>query len=314
MNREDVLVLAHYYTTKEVQAEADFVGDSLDLAQRAQKTDAKRVVFAGVRFMAETTKMLNPNAEVILPDMGSTCSLVEQTDIRELSDWRERHRDAVHVAYINSSAEHKVLSDVIVTSRNVADVIEYIYELGHKVIFSPDYNMGMYLNQEFGYGMGVWDAVCDVHDKFKADALKEMLDNKFGIVLAHPESPLPVLNMADYVGSTHGMLDYVKSFPYNEGTFYVATEDGLLYNMKQLRPKLEFIQAPTYSGCSCAVCPYMKMNTVQNVRDAIENGTGYVIDYLSEDDIESAKIPVERMLEFNHTGRIESIEDIAYLN
>ncbi len=302
------ITLAHYYTTPDVQEMADHVGDSLDLAMKAVDKKPDRIVFAGVRFMAETAKILNPEADVILPDGGSTCSLVEQTDVSALREWREKYADHVHVAYINSSAEHKALADIIVTSRIVDDVIRTIYEQGKKVIFSPDRNMGEYLNYEYGYNMPVWSAVCDVHDQFKVEELERAMrgwtdGGKF--VLAHPESPLPVLKKADYIGSTHGMLNWIKEFPHSVGTIWVATEEGLLYNMRELRPELDRRQAPIYSGCQCNQCPFMKMNTQKKVFMAATAGVGSRIDYLTETQMEQARRPIERMLEFQRTGTID---------
>lgn len=301
MNNDSTLVLAHYYTEPEVQKMADYVGDSLDLAQHAQREKPKRIVFAGVKFMAETAKILNPDSEVILPDSDSTCSLVEQTDIVQLKAWSMQYPDHTHVMYINSSAKMKAMADVIVTSRIVDDVVAAEYAKGNKVIFSPDRNMGAYLNHEYGYNMPTWSAVCEVHEKFKADELKAAMrgwtdGGKF--VLAHPESPLSVLEMADYVGSTKGMLDWVKKHPYNFSTIWVATEEGLLYNMRELRPDLDIRLAPTYSGCQCNACPYMKMNHTENVAEAIKTGKGLKIDYLSDSDIEKAYKPIARMMEY----------------
>ena len=302
----NTLTLAHYYTAPEVQKLADYVGDSLDLALKAVEEKPKRIVFAGVRFMAETTKILNPETEVILPDAGSTCSLVEQTNLEDLRTWREQHKDAVHVAYINSSAEHKTLADIIVTSRIVNDIVDKVHNSGRKVIFSPDRNMGNYLNYLYKYNMPVWSAVCEVHDKFKAEELEllwKQWTNGPKYLLAHPESPLPVLKKADYVGSTHGMLNWIKEFPYDIGTIYVATEEGLLFNMKELRPELDIRQAPTYTGCACNQCPFMKLNTEQQVRRAIE-GFGTKIDYLTDQVVDKARVPIDRMLTFSKTGDI----------
>lgn len=306
---KDTLVLAHYYTSPEVQQMADYVGDSLDLAIKARGEKAKRIVFAGVRFMAETAKILNPEAEVILPDSNSTCSLVEQTNIDELVSWVAKHKkdkDVVHVAYINSSAEHKATADIIVTSRIVDDVISKLYQMGKKVIFSPDRNMGEYLNFEFGYNMPVWTAVCEVHDKFKADELELAMRHwTDGVkrVIAHPESPLPVLKKADYIGSTHGMMDWIRKFPYSIATIWVATEDGLLYNMRKERPDLDIRQAPTYTGCPCNVCPYMKMNTELRVTAAM-NGIGRKIDYLTTEQIDKAYVPIKHMLDYQQQGEL----------
>ena len=171
-----LLTLAHYYTTPDVQAMADYVGDSLDLALIAQREKANRIVFAGVQFMAETTRILNPEADVILPDEGATCSLVTQTEIEALKLWREKYADHVHVSYINSSAEHKTISDWIVTSRNVDDIIASLYAEGKNVIFSPDRNMGAYLNYQYGYNIPIWNAVCEVHDKFKDEQIQYMME------------------------------------------------------------------------------------------------------------------------------------------
>ena len=296
-----LVTLAHYYTIPEVQNMADKVGDSLELALYARDCNADVIVLAGVRFMAETAKMINPQATVILPDMGSTCSLVTQTNIDELRKWRESYPDHVHVAYINSSAEHKQLADWTVTSRNVNEIIAYLYSQGQKVIYSPDRNMGAYLNFEYGYNMPLWSAVCEVHDKFNKQALDEIInaDNKVKHLIAHPESPLPVLQQSEYIGSTSGLLNWIKSYNGNaDDVILVATEDGILYNMKMARPDLDIRQAPIYTGCKCNSCPYMKLNTVEAVKRAQNQTGGLVIDYLSDDLIMRARKPIERMLNF----------------
>lgn len=295
------VILAHYYTSPEIQKMADKVGDSLDLSLYARDCGADRIVFAGVKFMAETAKIINPKATVILPDVLSTCSLVTQTNINELRKWREEYSDYTHVAYINSSAEHKAISDWIVTSRNVSEIIEHLYNKGEKVIFSPDRNMGAYLNYEYGYNMPLWSAVCEVHDKFNEEALDELIKSSKGtpvLLLSHPESPLPILKKSNYIGSTSQMLNYIKNFTGdNKSKFLIATEDGILYNMRQARPDLDIVQAPIYNGCQCNSCPYMKKNTIESVNNALM-GKGFVIDYLSEDLMRQARIPIEKMLEF----------------
>lgn len=303
------LTLAHYYTTPEVQAKADRVGDSLDLAMYAAEKKPDRIVFAGVRFMAETVKILVPNAEVILPHEDSTCSLVTQTDITEFKLWIERYENAVHVMYINSSAEMKAFADVIVTSRIVDDVIKELIKKGKSIIFSPDRNMGAYLRLMIpnNGGMPFYSSVCEVHDQFAAaelDRIDKMWTDGPKFVLAHPESPLPVLQRADYIGSTHGMLNYIRDYPIKVGTFYIATEEGLLYNMKKIRPELDIRQAPTYSGCQCTSCPYMKLNTPKLVKKA-QRGKGEIIDYMSEEEMEMARVPIARMLAFQRTGEVK---------
>lgn len=297
-----VVTLAHYYTTPEIQELADKVGDSLELSLYARDSEADVIVFAGVRFMAETAKILNPETKVILPHTDSTCSLVTMTDINRLKKWREEHADYVHVAYVNSSAEHKALADWIVTSRNVDDIIAHLYADGKKVIYSPDRNMGAYLNSEYGFDMPLWEAVCEVHDKFNQEALDEAYASVSGakFLIAHPESPLPVLHGADYIGSTSQMLNWVRDFDgAADAVIFVATEDGILYNMKKARPDLDLRQAPIYSGCQCNSCPYMKLNSLDAVRAAQAGIGGIEIDYLTPELIELARKPIDRMLEFS---------------
>jgi len=297
------ITLVHYYCIPEVQALADYVGDSLDLAQKAQAAKADRIVFAGVRFMSETAKLLNPHAEVILPDAGSTCSLVEGTHLPSLKRWRKKYLDHTHVAYINSSVEHKATADWIVTSRNAPDIIEYLYERGEKIIFSPDRNLGEYFNHILGIKMPVWTATCEVHAKFNNEALdKAFVENaiKKPILVAHPESPLSVLKRADYIGSTHGLLNYIKDFR-GDNLIYVATEAGILFNMKEARPDLDIHAAPIFlKTCSaCAECFYMKLNTVEKVIAARDFGIGTKIDYIKPEIVRKALVPIKRMMAFS---------------
>lgn len=295
------IILAHYYTTPDVQAMADFVGDSLDLSQKARDAKADRIVFAGVRFMAETAKLLNPNAEVVLVDSEASCSLVKETDINELRLWVNsyKRRGYTHVSYINSSVEHKALSDYIVTSRNAKDIITHLINRGEKVIFSPDYNMGNWFNRLYDWNMPIWNATCQVHKKFDVSNI----DRQLAYIISHPESNMDVLQRSDYVGSTKQLLDFVKNFSHPRIPIYVATEDGILNNMRQLRPDLTIYQAPFnneyepflgHKGCECNSCPYMKMNTV----DKIQAGAGEIIE-IDPDLAERALIPINKMLEFS---------------
>jgi quinolinate synthase len=301
------LVLAHYYTIPEVQQMADFVGDSLELSLRARESNAERIVFAGVKFMAETAKIINPNAEVILPNAESTCSLVTQSNegYPNLKDILEECNDHTVVTYINSSYRVKALSDVIVTSANVEDIVADIINEGHNVFFTPDRNMGAYLlsqhpewTDKFIY---YTNAVCEVHDKFKAEEINKVLNKKWkdypDILIAHPESPLPVLERAHLVGSTSKMLNWIIGYR-GRSTIYVATEEGLLYNMTRARPDLDIRLAPMYTGCQCNACPYMKLNTVEAVKKSIYGGEGLVIDYISELDRMRALVPIQRMLKW----------------
>jgi len=297
----ETMTVAHYYAPEEVKEMADYVGDSLGLIQEAQKVNPKRLVFAGVKFMAETAKVMLPDTEVIIPDINATCSLVTQTDIVGLRNFKIINPGATHVMYINSSVEMKALADVIVTSANVNAIIEAEIDAGNDVIFSPDANMGAYINAEFGYDMNVFTSVCEVHDQFNLEALeKDMAGWTDGskYVIAHPESPIDILDKAAFVGSTSKMLEWVKNFPNKVGTIWVATEEGLLNDMRKLRPELDFRLVPGYKGCMCATCPYMKLNTVEAVQAAIDGTGGTAIDYLKYDEIVMARAPIERMLNF----------------
>jgi len=296
------MLVAHWYAPDAVKEMADYVGDSLGLIKAAQDAKPDRLIFAGVRFMAETAKVMLPDTEVIIPDYNATCSLVEQTDIDKLREWTSFHRDATHIMYINSSVEMKALADIIVTSANVNEVVEAEIAKGNRIIFSPDANMGAYINQQFDYDMEVFTSVCEVHDKFNAEALdKEMRGWTDGskYVIAHPESKLDILDRASFVGSTNKMLEWVNAFPNKVGTIWVATETGLINDMKKARPGLDFRPVPGYNGCMCDTCPYMKLNTVDAVQAATDGTSGTKIDYLANDLMEAARKPIERMLNFN---------------
>ncbi len=296
------ILLAHYYTDKAIRDRADFIGDSLELARKAQESQADRIVFAGVRFMAETAKILNPDAEVILPDWNSTCSLVEQTDIRALRKWREEHPNHTHVMYINSSVEQKALADWIVTSRNVEPVVRHLLQEGKEVIFSPDYNMGVWLKQKLNAEIPIWNAVCEVHDQFDQNRMEERFasfhpDKRF--LISHPESPIGILKMSDLVASTSGMLEWIDTFDGPEDSaIFVGTEFELIKMMRERRPDLNGIyQVPAVPGCRCNECPYMKLNTMQKVEAAMA-GEGVKIDYLTPELMERARLPIERMMSF----------------
>jgi len=295
------LLLAHWYAPEAIKAKADFVGDSLGLIQEAQRVQPDELVFAGVRFMGETAAVMLPDTKVIIPDIDATCTLVTQTDIKKLREWSNANGDATHVMYINSSVEMKGLADIIVTSANVNAIIEAEIDKGNKVIFSPDQNMGNYINQQFGYDMEVYTSVCDIHDGFNVDELKKDMKhwtNGSKYVLAHPESKLDLLDMADFVGSTNKMLQWVIDFKPSVGTIWVATEEGLLHDMRSARPELDIRPALGYSGCSCNICPFMKMNTEDAVNAAMNGTGGTVINYLTDEQMVAARKPIERMLNF----------------
>ncbi|TCV81227.1 quinolinate synthase [Sulfurirhabdus autotrophica] len=300
------ILLAHYYAPAAIRQAADFVGDSLELSRFAQTTQANRIVFAGVRFMAETAKLLNPDAEVLLPDAGSTCSLVEQTSLDQLTAWIDRERGKTdkpiaHVSYINSSVQHKAVSDWIVTSRNAEDIIGSLIDSGHRILFSPDRNMGSYFRYMHPeWDIKVWNAVCEVHDAFREqelDVLFQAWTDGPKFLLAHPESPLPILKRAHLVGSTTRMLDWVKAYQ-GSGTIYVATEIELINVMQAARPDLDIRVASSYTGCQCHACPYMKRNTEEAVLTALQGTDGVQIDYIDDDLAKAARAPILRMLSF----------------
>ena len=296
------LLLAHWYAPEAIKERADFVGDSLGLIQEAQRVNPDRLVFAGVRFMAETAKVMLPNTKVIIPDINATCSLVEQTNLDDLRRWRNSHGAATHVMYINSSVKMKAMADIIVTSANVNAIIETEIDCGNTVIFSPDANMGAYINQEFGYDMHVYTSVCEVHDKFNVEQLATDMggwQDGGKYLLAHPESPLALLDRADFIGSTNKMLQWVKDFPWEIGTIWVATEEGLLHDMRKAKPNLDIRSAPGYNGCMCNTCPYMKMNTEDAVNAAMDGTGGTIIDYLTDDELAAARKPIQKMLDFS---------------
>jgi len=303
------MVLSHYYTSPKVQQMADFVGDSLQLAQLAATERPERLVFASVRFMAEQAKILLPNTEVILPAEQATCSLVEMTGINKMQQWKDSFPGSVLVSYVNSSVQQKAISDIIVTSANVVDIVRYLVDKGKTVLFANDRNMGAYLKWEFKLDIQVWeDAFCIVHDSFKEEELdiayKGWTDGaKF--LIAHPESPLAILKRSDFVGSTTQLLNWVKNHDSSVSTIFVATDANILYNMKRLRPELDIRPAPTYSGCHCNKCPYMEMNTEQLVTDAINGSAGVSIDYITDEQLSAAIIPINRMMQFSETGSVD---------
>ena len=306
-NNNETLVLSHYYTSQETQAMAHFVGDSLELAKKVQELKPKRVVFASVRFMAEQAKILSPSTEVILPHPDSSCSLVDMTDVHKLLKWKEKfeeqYNDVELVSYVNSSAQQKMISDIIVTSANVVEIVTSLINQGKKVLFASDKNMGSYLKYELKLDIEIWnDAMCIVHDSFNLNALeKDMRAWTDGAkyIIAHPESPLRILQKADYVGSTSKMLKWIENFPNKVGTIYVATEEGIIPTMKKIRPALDIIQVPSYNdGCACSRCPFMRLNSPELVEQAIAGTGGVTIDYLTEEEITKAYKPIKRMLEF----------------
>ncbi len=259
----NTVILAHYYQDSEIQDLADFVGDSLQLSQKAAAVSAEVIVFCGVLFMAETAKILNPQKLVLIPDPAAGCSLVEGCPEHLFRTFRERYPDHIVVTYINCSAEIKALSDIICTSSNAEKIIRQI-PVEQPIIFAPDHHLGRYLIKKTGREMKLWPGTCIVHEQFSERSLVKLKErHPDAIVLAHPECAEAILRHADYVGSTTGMLKFADNSPARE--FIVATESGILHQMKRTCPDKTFILAPDEGGCSCSECPHMKRNTVEKL-------------------------------------------------
>jgi len=268
---KNAIILAHYYQTADIQDIADYVGDSLGLAQKAASTNADMIVFAGVHFMAETAKIVNPNKIVVLPDLNAGCSLADSCEVEDLLALKNKHPNHKIVAYINCSAEVKALSDIICTSSNAVKVVESI-PTSEEIIFVPDANLGAYVSKKAQREMLLWEGACEVHVEFskeKMEALQEIYPE--ASIIAHPESKSHILKMAEFIGSTAALLNYVQTNKAN--TFIVATEVGILHKMKGQNPEKKFIPAPIVENntCACSECPYMKMNTLQKIYECIKN-------------------------------------------
>lgn len=292
----NAVILAHYYQYSEIQDIADFVGDSLELSRKAATTDADVIVFAGVHFMAETAKILSPNKKVLLPDLEAGCSLAEGCPADQFREFREAHPDHIAVTYINSSAEVKALSDIICTSSSAEKIIKKIPE-NKPILFAPDKNLGKYLIKKTGRDMLLWQASCIVHETFNQ---RKIIELKFQYpnakLIAHPECEEPLLNEADYIASTSGLLNFVKESPDKE--FIVATEVGIIHQMQKACPDKIFIPAPKNDeACSCNECPYMKLNTLEKVYLCMKNRSPEII--LQEEIRQKALIPIQRMLELS---------------
>jgi quinolinate synthase len=266
----NAVILAHYYQKPEIQDLADFVGDSLDLSRKAQATDADVIAFCGVRFMAETAKILSPEKIVILPDFDAGCSLEDSCQPEEFAAFRAAHPDHIALTYINCSAAVKALSDVIVTSSSAEKILAQL-PADQKIIFGPDRNLGGYLARKTGREMLVWPGVCIVHEAFsETELLKLKAQHPGAPIAAHPECPPVILDHADYIGSTSGILDFAKTTP--SDTVIVATEPHIIHQMEKAMPGKQFIGAPGADGnCNCNICPYMAMNTLEKLYVALRD-------------------------------------------
>jgi len=294
---KNAVILAHYYQEDAIQDIADYVGDSLGLSQIAAKTQADVIVFAGVHFMAETAKILNPNKKVLLPDLEAGCSLAESIPADEFVKFKAQHPNHKVVTYINCSAEIKALSDIVCTSSNAEKIVASFPE-DQPLIFAPDRNLGTYINQQTGRNMLLWDGACVVHEAFSIEKLLKLhSEYPKAKIIAHPESEMHIIKTAEYVGSTAGMINYVKQHP--EESFIVATEAGILYKMQQEVPGTELIPAPAKEDntCACSECAYMKVNTLEKLYNCLLNETPEIT--VPEDIRVQALKPIERMLELS---------------
>jgi quinolinate synthase len=264
------VILAHYYQKPEIQDLADFVGDSLELSRKAAATDAEVIAFCGVKFMAETAKILSPEKIVVLPDMDAGCSLEDSCPPEKFRAFRAAHPDHIALTYINCSTEVKALSDVIVTSSSAETILAQIPP-EQKIIFGPDRHLGGYLNRKFGRDMLLWPGVCIVHEAFsETELLKLMAQHPGAPVAAHPECPPTIVDHADYVGSTSGILTFAQTFPGD--TLIVATEPHIIHQMQRALPEKTFIGAPGADGnCNCNICPYMALNTLEKLYIALRD-------------------------------------------
>lgn len=292
---KNAIILAHYYQDTDIQDIADYIGDSLGLAQQAEKTKADIILFAGVHFMAETAKILNPKTKVLIPDLKAGCSLADSCPPAEFAAFKAAHPDHVVLTYINCTADIKALSDVIVTSTNAVQIVES-FPKDQKIIFAPDKNLGAYINKVTGRNMVLWNGSCMVHEIFSLEKLiKLKAQHPKALVLAHPECEAPILEYADFIGSTTAILNYSKKSDAQE--FIVLTEAGIIHQMQKANPGKTFIPAPPNNSCACNDCPYMKLNTLEKIYNTLLYEQPELL--MSGEMIEKAKKPITRMLELS---------------
>lgn len=290
----EAVIMAHYYQQGDIQDIADYIGDSLALAQIAAKTDAKVIVMCGVHFMGETAKILCPDKTVLVPDMEAGCSLADSCDAKEFEEFIKEHPNHTVISYVNTTAAVKALTDIVVTSGNARKIVESL-DKDEKIIFGPDKNLGGYINSVSGRNMVLWNGACHVHEQFSLEKIKELKkEHPEALVLVHPECKKPLQLIADKIGSTAVLLDFAGKSDAKE--FIVATESGILHEMQKKYPDKLFIPAPPNDGsCACNECSYMKLNTLQKVRDALANMSPAI--EVDAAVAERARKPIERMLE-----------------
>ena len=292
---KNAVILAHYYQEPDIQDVADYIGDSLGLAQNAATTNADIIVFAGVHFMAETAKILNPGKKVLLPDLKAGCSLSDSAPPALFKAFKDKHPDHLVITYINCSAGMKALSDIICTSSNAQKIVESL-PVDQPIIFAPDRNLGAYINKQTGRNMLLWNGACMVHEIFSLEKITKLkIRHPKAKLIAHPECEQPVLAIADYIGSTTGLLKFSQTDTSQE--FIVATEAGILHQMQKANPTKTFIPAPPNNSCACNDCPYMKLNTLEKLYLCLK----YEIPAIEmEEELRlAAKKPINRMLEIS---------------
>ena len=293
------VIFAHYYTRPEIQECADFIGDSLALAQQATRVDADILVMCGVHFMGETMKILCPEKKVLVPDMNAGCSLADSCKAEDLAAFKAQHPDHMVVSYVNTSAEVKALTDVVVTSSNAKKIVDQLPQ-DAKIIFGPDHNLGSYINSVTGRNMLLWNGACHVHSRFSLEALLELKKENPGVeVLAHPECKAPILAQSDVIGSTQALLQHTIQSPAKR--FIIATESGILHEMQKACPDKEFISVPPEVtegvGCSCNECEYMRMNTLEKLYACLRDEQPEMV--VDKEVAEKAVSSIQRMLQMS---------------
>ena len=292
---KNAVLLAHYYQEPDIQDVADYIGDSLGLAQYAQRTKADMIVFAGVHFMAETAKILNPEKKVVIPDLNAGCSLSDSAPPALFKKFKDKHPDHIVISYINCSAGIKALSDIICTSSNAQYIVESVPR-EQPIIFAPDKNLGSYLSRKTGRNMLLWNGACMVHEMFSLDKIMKLkMQHPNAKVLAHPECEEIVLKMVDFIGSTTGLLKFSQNDSAQE--YIVATETGILHQMQKASPNKVFIPAPPTNSCACNDCPHMKLNTLEKLYICMKFEVPEI--FMDEEIRLAAKKPIDRMLEIS---------------
>ncbi|WP_009545126.1 quinolinate synthase NadA [Crocosphaera subtropica] len=289
------VILAHYYQDPDIQDIADYIGDSLGLSQQAATTDKEVIVFAGVHFMAETAKILNPDKLVLLPDLEAGCSLADSCPPEEFAQFKTQYPDAIVVSYINCTADIKAMSDVICTSSNAVKIVNQLPK-DRPIIFGPDRNLGRYVAQQTGRDLILWQGSCIVHETFSERRIVQLkIEHPSAEIIAHPECEEPVLRHANYIGSTTALLKYSQQSP--QDSFIVATEPGIIHQMQKEAPNKTFIPAPAMNNCACNECPYMRLNTLEKLYLAMKHKQPEII--MDESTRKAALKPIQRMLEMS---------------